>query len=299
MLSIIGSVLSMGAPLIIWGIKTFIGNKMTKEKYVKNYYDMIAKYSAKGATKVANYIAAENSLANVQLQIREENLIEPIRNSSKAQVKKKYIMPIIIDVETDVETHGNYLTENGKELGLVIHYTAGRFLKGAEDAKNILIDLAKRGLGCLVMDIEGQIYKAKNQKLDEIAWHAGESAWLGHTGMSRYLLGMEICNAGLLSQEKDTWGQTYWGDQIATKNTRTVPENNSNQSPGLYHIFNKAQEKSLLNFVLWRADVNPIFDIDYVAGHDEVAPERKQDPGGSLSMTMLEYRAMIKKKFLK
>jgi len=39
---------------------------------------------------------------------------------------------------------------------------------------------------------------------------------------------------------------------------------------------------------------NGIFKLDFVLGHDEVAPSRKNDPGGSLSMTMPEFRKKLK-----
>ncbi len=295
MLSIIGSALSMGAPLFIWAIKVFVGNKVTREKYAKNYYDMIDKYSKRGAVKVANYFAAEASLARVQLQIREEQLIEPDRELSAAKPVAAYAVPAFLPVPVKVETHGNYLTDNGQARGLVVHYTAGRFRNGGEDAANTLSDLAKRGFGCLVMDVNGVIYKADNQKIDEIAWHAGKSGWLGATGLSRYCFGMEICNAGRLSQDKDTWGQANWGEKIAKKDVRTVTEH-ANQRAGLYHQFTKAQERSLINFILWQLDTNPDFDLDWVIGHDECAPERKTDPGGSLSMTMPAFRTMLKQK---
>jgi len=45
-------------------------------------------------------------------------------------------------------------------------------------------------------------------------------------------------------------------------------------------------------------DVNPEFRADWVAGHDEVSPGRKSDPGGSLSMTMPQFRYMLKKKYM-
>lgn len=288
MLAIIGSALSMLAPLVIWGIKTFVGNKITKQKYVKNYYDMINRYNESASVKVANYIEAEESLAIVQQQIREEQLIEPSR-LTECPTTKSYDTPEIMDLDIELETHGQYLTPSKKAKGLVVHFTAGRFANGRQDAVNTLQDLAKRGYGCLVMDIDGQIYKSWAQDLDEIAWHAGESAYLGHKGLSRYCFGMEICNGGRLEND----GKTWYNLPIKPKEQRQIASKKSNQKPGIYHKFTAAQEKSLIDFVLWQLDINPEFSVDFVIGHDECAPDRKNDPGGSLSMTMPDFRDMI------
>jgi len=285
MMSIIGSVLSLAGPLIMWMIKNFLKTKERQERAVKNYYEFIASIDKKSADKVANYLAAETELERVQNMIREKQLKEPVRPSESGK-KPLYEIPQIEVVDVDIKTHGQYLTESGQEKGLVVHYTAGRFDRGAQSAKNTLTHLASKGLGCLVMDSEGIIYKAKSQMLDEIAWHAGKSAWAGKTGVSRYCLGMEICNAGKL--EKD--GKSWFGLQIPNNAIREIPLKIANQAPGKYHKFTPAQEKSLINFILWRLDVNPDFDIDWLVGHDEISPGRKSDPGGSLSMTLIELR---------
>ena len=63
--------------------------------------------------------------------------------------------------------------------------------------------------------------------------------------------------------------------------------------------FTEAQEKALINFILWAKSKNPNFSLDNVVGHDELRREAgklgdKQDPGGSLSMPMPEFRKHVK-----
>lgn len=291
MLSIIGSILTMIGPLAVFFIKLFIKNKVARAKAVKNYYAFIAAMDKKSTTKVEKHLAAESALEKLQREIREKELVEPERPTNLRQVKR-YDVPVIIDVDVEVKTHGKYLTESGQAKGMVLHSTAGRSAAGKQDAVNTLNDLAKKGLGCLVMDIHGQIYKAKNQKLNEIAWHAGESAYLGHKGLSRYTFGMEVGNAGKI----DADGLTWFGTTIPVKNRRLIATKRANQKAGTYHKFTAAQETAIRNFALWQLDVNPSFEIDFNIGHDECSPERKSDPGGSLSMTMPDFRAMIKKR---
>ena len=291
MLSLIGSGLAILGPLFLFFIKIFLSSKEAKQKAVKNYYEFIAQIDKKSATKVANYLAAENELGRIQREIRERTLIEVNRLTERPAVNGLYDVPEIIELNIELKTHGKYLTETGQAKGLVVHFTAGRFAEGRQDAFNTLSYLAKQGLGCLVLDIDGKLYKAKNQALTEISFHAGESAYLGHKGMSRYCLGIEICNAGKLEDDFKPW---YGGPAVPEDERREVTEQTANQKPGIYHKFSAAQEKTLIGFVLWQLDVNPEFSIDFVIGHDECAPERKNDPGASLSMTMPDFRAMIK-----
>ncbi len=54
----------------------------------------------------------------------------------------------------------------------------------------------------------------------------------------------------------------------------------------------------MVNFCLWQLKVNPEFKVDWIMGHDEVAIPlgRKSDPGGCLSVTMPEFREIIKER---
>jgi len=200
----------------------------------------------------------------------------------------KYSQPEIVETSIEVKTRGRYITPSKGPRGLVIHYTAGHY-GGSQEAKGTLINLADQGLGCLVMDTDGKIYRAKNQGMNDTAWHCGKSSWLGTSGLSRYLLGMEVCCAGKLSNE----GRSWYGEYIPLKNRRIIASKTDNQKPGTYHAFTTLQEHSLINFCLWQLDVNQEFEIDWIVGHDEIAPMRKSDPGGSLSMSMPDFRDIV------
>jgi len=220
--------------------------------------------------------------------------IEPERGDDKLPKLNLYDIPTIVDLPIDVRTQGKYKTRTGWARGCVVHYTAGRSLRGRVDAENTLRHLASSGLGCLVMDINGIIYKARNQSLSDVAWHAGTSAWLGLTGISQYCIGMEICNAGQL----DNFGKSWFGEQYTEAQIRRIDAPKDNHKRGLWHKMTEAQEKSLVDFLLWQADVNPEFKLDWIIGHDECATPlgRKSDPGASLSVTMPELRSLIAQK---
>ena len=199
--------------------------------------------------------------------------------------------PNIVPIHIHLKTRGKYRTKSGRPKGLIVHYTAGR-----NDASATLRSMAKRGLGCIVMDNEGQMIRANNQDLDEVAYHAGKSEKYGVKGLSFYCMGMEICNAGLL-EAKGSEFKSWFGKMYARDEVRTVTESTGGYPRGGdYHKYTDKQEEALINFCLWQKSVNPEFDFDWVLGHDEVAIPRgrKQDPGGSLSMPMPHFRQKLK-----
>lgn len=208
--------------------------------------------------------------------------------------KQRYTEPRIVDVEVDVKTRGSYRTKNGTPMGLVIHYDAGR------DGNHIgtLRYMARKGLGCLAMDKNGVIYKAKNQRLTrDVAYHAGRSSYGGKEGLSFYCLGLEVNCAGKLDQEgrrfKTWFGATVPADQV--RHTDDVVDARYVRK-GHYQIYTPNQEVAILNFCLYLYYEIPGFSIDYVVGHDEIAVPRgrKSDPGASLSMDMDSFRNKLR-----
>lgn len=204
-----------------------------------------------------------------------------MREPERASVAPKlnYTMPTIVRVPgVKFKTHGKYRTKTGNAKGLVVHYTVSG--RTAKNARGVLAYLAKNGLGCMVMDEDGIIYIPENFNLQtDVAYHAGKSSWKGLSGMSYYCMGMEMC---------------CWGKGSKVGPFRVIKKQTDNRKVGTYQAYTAAQEKSLENFVLWQLDVNPEFDINFVAGHDEIAPLRKSDPGGSLSVGMPAFRGKFK-----
>ena len=164
-----------------------------------------------------------------------------------------FVPPVINDVNIHIKTHGKYLTKSGRAKGIVVHFTAGRFENGMASALGSLQYMAEQGYGCMVMDTDGNIYKAKNQKLNDIAWHAGSSSWMGQSSVSKYCFGMEIVNAGRLTEHNKGYypwwcfrkGQFIGGNLVYKSNFRSIPAKNKNIVQGVYHKMTIAQEKSL------------------------------------------------------
>jgi N-acetyl-anhydromuramyl-L-alanine amidase AmpD len=179
------------------------------------------------------------------------------------------------------KTHGHFATKSGKARGLVVHYTVSG--RSQASAKGVVQYLASQGLGCPVMDENGIIYVPENFNwLTDVVYHAGVSSWKGVSGISAYNIGMEMCN----------WGTD--AEKHGAKDLRKVSSKHDNQKIGTYQMYTAAQEKSLINVCLWLKKQCPEFDFDWVVGHDEIAPTRKEDPGGSLSMSMPALRQLLK-----
>lgn len=193
-------------------------------------------------------------------------------------------------VEPPLPTLGAYA--QGYPRGAVVHFTAGAY--GLSE-----LDLARQlGHAYFLIDEKGGVHQGF--PLDRWGSHAGRSTWpgLGPNGVSRHLVGIEVDCAGLLKADGSGNFKTWWGASIPAEQVRLVPDARDNRAPGVYHVFNDAQEDALTALLLWLKSNNPaVFDLDLVLGHDEVSPGRKTDPGGSLSMTMPEYRRCLQSRY--
>jgi N-acetylmuramoyl-L-alanine amidase len=92
------------------------------------------------------------------------------------------------------------------------------------------------------INMDGTIYKLVDE--EKRAWHAGVSTWKGETDINSLSIGIEL----------------------------------RNECEEFSKPFTEAQLKSLEHLI---ADIRTRYDIkdDDIVGHDEIAPERKTDPG--------------------
>lgn len=179
--------------------------------------------------------------------------------------------------------------KNGTFDVLLWHYTVTK--SDAKTAVGVLKGLAKRGLGCMVMDEDGVIYIPKGFNIfTDAAAHAGLSKWNGFSGLNSYAAGIEVCNYGKL-------------DSKTKKLARGVraSKGEANIIKGEYEPYTAKQESELFNFAKWAKSKNPRLKFENLCGHDEARalagqPGGKSDPGASLSMTMPKARALLLKK---
>ncbi len=189
-------------------------------------------------------------------------------------------------------TRGKYA--KGYPQGAIVHFTSGWSRQGDAKAINAVRSGAKDGYCFFVISYDGSVFQ--NFPLDSWGYHAGKSSWPGlGTSVSSKLVGIEICNGSKLKKRSDGRYESWFGEIFDAKDVRVV-KSKDNVKGGAYQPYSEAQEASLMALLLWLKRNNPgVFDLKYVLGHDEVAPDRKDDPGGALSMTMPEYRAKLQK----
>lgn len=199
-------------------------------------------------------------------------------------------IPFAEQVTPEMKTQGTY--RKGYPEGLVLHFTAGHQTQtgsgGVTTGRN-------NGHTYLFMTADGVVHQAF--PLNKWGYHAGTSYYPGlGSGVSKYLVGLEVANAGKLTGNKTWFGKTLPASEIRTVKAK------DNVIAGSYQKYTKEQEEAIINLCLWLKANNPdVFNLDYVVGHDEVcSPKgRKNDPGGALSMTMPELRTLLKARWEK
>lgn len=194
-------------------------------------------------------------------------LLNLLTKEEKIQVK--YPMAITFDELPLMPKNGTY--KNKFPEGIIVHFTAGwQNQKGIDAVKSAI----KNGHRYFFIDEKGQVFQ--QFCLSGHGSHAGVSKCpvTKRTSVSQYYVGIEIACGGKLEN-----GKTWFGKEV--KDARNG-----------YEKYTEAQELSLKKLCTWLCEngANP----DLILGHDEVAPDRKNDPGQSLSVSMKEFRELIK-----
>lgn len=174
----------------------------------------------------------------------------------------------------------------GGPKGGLVHYTvSGRDQKSAE---GVVRYLAKKGLGCPVIDEDGIMYVPEGFDWEtDIGAHAGASKWNGYNGLNSHFIGFELCN----------WGTD--GKKQGATDLRVIEKNTENMYKGVYQKYTAKQEEFLFNVMPYLKNKYPnSFKYENVCGHDEVRaaagqPGGKSDPGGSFSISMPTFRKKL------
>lgn len=156
--------------------------------------------------------------------------------------------------------------------------------------------LSKAGFPCLGNSRQGVVYQPF--PLSVGGPHCGSKH-------HRYCVGIENAGWGRLEKVGNkfyAWPKRNgrYQYQIPEHRVRHIPKQDGNRQPGYYEMFSKAQEHSLLKILLWcKVNAPGIFEIKNILGHDEVTPQQKNDPGGSLSMNMEALRDLVEQEYQK
>lgn len=126
-----------------------------------------------------------------------------------------------------------------------------------------------------------------NQHIDgfrTVLWHAGQSEWNAtnvgklYKSLNRYSIGIEIANAGKLTQnEKGKWVSTY--GKVFTDDNVFIADDGTG-----WEKFTNEQIETVCAVALVLAEEYNCVDI---LGHNEISPGRKIDPGPAFPLLKL------------
>lgn len=206
-----------------------------------------------------------------------------IRTSASTPNQNLLYCPLAEIVKPEMKTRGKY--PKGYPEGAVVHFTAGA------TAESSLSWGREQGLCFFVIDKSGRILQSF--PLNRWGYHAGESSWKGLGAVSKRFVGIELDCGGRLQHRADGELITWFGRVVPKEQSRTVL-NLDNQKAGTYEKYTAQQEDALIMLLKWlKRNNHAVFRFANVVGHDEIAPSRKDDPGGALSMTMPELRKLL------
>lgn len=158
---------------------------------------------------------------------------------------------------------------NGLPDTIVIHYTAGR---SAESSANYLCKDDIKASAHLVIGRDGKIYQLVS--FDTVAWHAGKSAYSGREWLNKYSIGIELDNAGPLEKVGDEY-QAWFGTKYQANDVMLATHRNET-NPAYWHAYTEKQIETCRMICELLIEKYGILSI---VGHEEIAPQRKRDPG--------------------
>lgn len=162
---------------------------------------------------------------------------------------------------------------------IIIHFTDGDSVAAAVE---ILCDPQKKVSAHVVVGRDGSLTQLVS--FEHVAWHAGESCWGNRAKFNHYSLGIEVQNAGRLQRRGDRFfsssGIEYANHEVCEAIHRNEIE------PTYWHTYPAVQLDSV-NAVCELLVSN--YGIHHILGHEEIAPQRKIDPGPAFSLDKLRH----------
>jgi N-acetylmuramoyl-L-alanine amidase len=157
---------------------------------------------------------------------------------------------------------------------LVMHYTAGG---SAESSIRHLTKKAAKASAHLVIGRDGGITQLV--PFNRVAWHAGRSRWQGLTGLNQHSIGIELDNAGPLEGGAGQWRS--WFERHYPDEEVAVAAHKFDDVERGWHRYTEAQLAAALEAA---QAIVAHYGLTDVLGHDDIAPERKRDPGPAFPM---------------
>ncbi|WP_340113172.1 N-acetylmuramoyl-L-alanine amidase [Maribellus mangrovi] len=166
---------------------------------------------------------------------------------------------------------------------IVIHYTAG---SSAASSASWLQNPKAKASAHLVVGKKGEIIQLA--PFDIRTWHAGRSSWKGRSGLNQYSIGIEIDNAGVLTQTAEGY-MTNFSKLVSNKNVVLAAHKLDSNQRG-WEAYTAEQIEAVEEICLALVET---YNITEIVGHDDIAPSRKRDPGPAFPMESLRNRVLF------
>jgi N-acetylmuramoyl-L-alanine amidase len=166
---------------------------------------------------------------------------------------------------------------------VVIHFTAGASL---ESSVKSLCNPASKASAHVVVGRDGAIVQLV--PLNIVSWHAGASTFGNRTGLNKFSIGIEIDNAGRLTQTASGDFVTWFGRRVQPQDAIQGIHRNET-TPSWWHTFTETQIERVFELVDLLVQT---YAITAVLGHEEIAPGRKTDPGPAFPLDRLRDRLL-------
>ncbi len=165
---------------------------------------------------------------------------------------------------------------------IVIHYTASRTGKSAMRAM-----MGGRKVSAhLCVEPDGTTYQLSD--LNTVCWHAGKSTYAGRTGLNKYSIGIEVVNVGYLKKVGDNKFIDAYKQSVNPDKVYHGKHRNSCTRSVYWYKYPEEQVEKL--FGICEALCKE-YDIQFIVGHEEISPCRKQDPGPAFPLD--EFRRKL------
>ncbi len=164
---------------------------------------------------------------------------------------------------------------------LVFHYTAGR---SSQSSIAWLTNPLAKASAHLVVGRDGTITQLA--PFTTKTWHSGVSHWDGLTGLNQHSIGIEMDNAGPLIAVGTKL--TAWFGKSYPKSQAMLATHKLDTEPKWWHVFS---EKQILIAVELAKLLVPQYALKDILGHDDIAPDRKRDPGPAFPLDHI--RALV------
>lgn len=157
---------------------------------------------------------------------------------------------------------------------LVIHFTAGA---SAESSIGFWKTPAARGASAhLVIDRDGTVFQCR--PFNRTCGHAGKSQWTDpntgrlHVGLNSCSIGIELANGG---------------NSYPTKFSKLKPVTARHKNGGPEMQWENYPPEQIAACEAVSKALVARYNLDDVVGHDDIAPDRKSDPGPAFPMRTL------------